>query len=137
MKIVTGGPVSGKNFFYRKNVVEEAWEQIESGSHILIAAPRRVGKTSLMFYLRDNPKKGYNLIHMIIESEYDENSFFKRVFEEIIETEFVKITEKTKVFFQKHIPGIKKIGTDGVEFEKRDELKRHWIAPAPAAFPTT
>jgi len=40
MKILTGSPVRGNDFFIREMLIEEAWDYIGSGNHILIAAPR-------------------------------------------------------------------------------------------------
>ena len=69
MKIRTGNPVRGENFFKRKLLIDKFWEQIETGNNILLVAPRRVGKTSLMFYLMDNPKENYYFIFLNIFTE--------------------------------------------------------------------
>jgi len=39
MDINTGAPARGDNFYFRKNIISKAWDLIESGNHILIAAP--------------------------------------------------------------------------------------------------
>jgi len=68
MKIQCGNPVRGDDFFYREKLVEKAWGLIDSGNHFLIAAPRRVGKTSLMCYLLDHPKDNYTFLYIDIET---------------------------------------------------------------------
>ena len=55
MKIVTGNPVRGDDFFDREQELEEIWSTLQ-GDSILLAAPRRVGKTSIMLRLVDQPK---------------------------------------------------------------------------------
>ena len=116
MKIQTGNPVRADDFFKRENVIQQAWEYLESGSHILIAAPRRVGKTSLMYYLADHPKKDFNFVYIITESVNNENEFFRRILKKILTTDFVKKSEKAKTLLEKYKPSIIKIGAEGIEF---------------------
>ena len=116
MKIQTGSPVRGDDFFKRNRLIEQAWELIETGNHVLIAAPRRVGKTSLMYYLLDNPRDHYNLIYYITESVNNENEFFRRIINRILKTDFIKRSQKVLTFLKQHKPTITKIGADGVEF---------------------
>ncbi len=74
MRIVAGNAVRGEDFFDRESVIKKAWDLIESGNHLLIAAPRRVGKTSVMFYLLDHPTSGYTCTYLISESVNNNNS---------------------------------------------------------------
>jgi len=121
VRIQTGNPVRGDDFFKRENVIEQAWEHLESGGHILIAAPRRVGKTSLMRYLEDFPKPPFSFIYLITESVNTENEFYRRMLNRIVKTDFVKKSQKIINFLLQHKPAIKKIGTDGIEFGVREE----------------
>ena len=58
-------PVQGDNFFGRTSELEDAWQRLEH-SHLLVSAPRRVGKTSLLFRLRDHaPVRDYDQQHYI------------------------------------------------------------------------
>ena len=116
MKIQTGNPVRGKDYFKREILINKAWNLIESGNHILIAAPRRVGKTSLMYYLKDNPKDDYNFLYLDTESINNENEFFRRIVNKVLKTDFVKSSQKILTFLETHKPTIKKVGPDGVEF---------------------
>lgn len=122
MDINTGAPARGKNFYLRKNIINKAWDLIESGNHILIAAPRRVGKTSVMYYLKDNPKKNYDFLFLDTESINNENEFFRRVVNKVLKTDAIRSSQKILMSLQKHIPSIKKINKDGVEFGVKDDL---------------
>jgi len=62
-----GLPVRGEDFFDREELIQELWNRLEAGN-ILLAAPRRFGKTSLMYHLLDNPKPRWNPIHIDAES---------------------------------------------------------------------
>ncbi len=121
MRIITGHPARGPDFFNRENLIEVVWEKIESGSHILIVAPRRVGKTSLMFYLLDHPRENYNLLYLNTESINNKNEFFRRVLNQVLKTNFVQKSQKIVTFLEKHKPTIKKVGIDGVEFGVSEE----------------
>lgn len=118
MKNSVGQAVRGKDFWKRVNELSTIWSAIESGSHILLVAPRRVGKTSIMFNLQDEPKNGYIVVYIDTESADSENEFWQKLFNALLEGEFVsklkKYTKKFGLFLEK--TNIDKITTKGVEF---------------------
>ncbi|MCP5108949.1 MAG: ATP-binding protein [bacterium] len=99
IKNITGQPARGKNFFNRPTLVHQFHAKIDSGSSILISAPRRVGKTSLMFHVKEKGMEGYHFIYLITESINSENEYFKHILNKIFDTEFLtplqKISKKT------------------------------------------
>lgn len=121
MRIQTGNPVRGKEFFNREKLIEQAWDLIEAGNHILLAAPRRVGKTSVMYYLMDNPKDGYTITYLITQSVNNENEFFRRIVNRVLKTDYVQKSQKVITFLEKHKPAISKVGPDGIEFGASEE----------------
>ncbi|MDD3685749.1 MAG: hypothetical protein PHE56_03170, partial [Bacteroidales bacterium] len=60
------------------------WKEIQKGNNILIASPRRVGKTSVMKYLTEHPKTGYKLVFRNVQGIDDETQFYKAIYELII-----------------------------------------------------
>ncbi|MFZ2630324.1 MAG: AAA family ATPase [Desulfosalsimonadaceae bacterium] len=122
MKITAGPPARGENFFDRENIIQKAWDLIESGNHILIAAPRRVGKTSVMYYLQDNPREGFDFLFLDTESVNNENEFFRRIVNKVLKADAIRSSQKIWNFLKKYMPSIKKIGPDGVEFGTKDDL---------------
>lgn len=94
IKNIAGQPVRGENFFGRPALVREFQQKINSGGSILISAPRRVGKTSLMFNVHDNGLEGFYFIHMITESVNSENEYFKHILHRVLDTEFLNTFEK-------------------------------------------
>lgn len=50
--ITIGPPATGDDFYDRELLLQEVEAALVKGS-VLLAAPRRVGKTSLMLHLRD------------------------------------------------------------------------------------
>ncbi len=63
MKIVTVNAVRGEDFFNRERELDEIWSTLQ-GDSILLAAPRRVGKTSIMLHLIDQPKDQFKVLFL-------------------------------------------------------------------------
>ena len=67
MRNVTGQAVTGEDLYGRDYELARLWEKLEQGEHILMLAPRRVGKTSLMQELRRAPRKNWDVIYIDVE----------------------------------------------------------------------
>ncbi len=63
---VVGSPVRGGDFYGRDRFVELVWRELGKGS-VLLAAPRRFGKTSVMHRLVDKPQGDYKIVHADLE----------------------------------------------------------------------
>jgi len=124
MKNCVGQVVRGSDFWNRKTELETIWDSIDSGSHILLVAPRRVGKTSIMHKIKDEPKDGYIVIYIDTESADNENEFWHKIFNAMQEEEFVSnLQSKSKELYErfKNIK-IKKVSASGVEFGDGETL---------------
>lgn len=77
---ICGRPVSGGNFFGRTEVAERAWTRLET-DHLLLSAPRRVGKTSLMHHLEANARaRGWlGGIYVTAQSVRSEEAFVAKL----------------------------------------------------------
>ena len=118
MKNSVGQAVRGEDFWKREHELASIWSAIESGSHILLVAPRRVGKTSIMFNLLDEPKADYIVVYIDTESADSENEFWQKLFNALLEEEFVGKLKKYSKRFGTFLEGISidKITTKGVVF---------------------
>ena len=94
MKNLTGPPARGEDFYKRTREIDEIKKAIDSYSHIQIAAPRRVGKTSILMYFKDNPMKDYYSVFVDVESVSSENDYFKKLYEELMRSEAFSGTAK-------------------------------------------
>jgi uncharacterized protein len=124
MRIMTGQVARKENFWDREKELEDLWYKVDSGSHILLVAPRRVGKTSLMYNILDNPKDDYIVLYIDTESADKENEFWKKLFHRLMEEEFVNtLQNKAKNLFNllKTIK-ITEISARGVKFGDGIEL---------------
>lgn len=118
MRIVVGQAVRDDNFWDRKFELEDIWDAIDSECHLLLSAPRRVGKTSIMYKVLDEPKSNYIPIYIDTESADNQNEFWQKLFNALIEEDFVnglKTTDKNLWDKLKTI-SFKKVSASGVEF---------------------
>lgn len=83
-KIIIGKDATGEYYYRREYIENEIWSEIKKGNNVLIAAPRRVGKTSVMKYLIENTEDGYKLIFRNVQGIDTEKEFYKTIYELII-----------------------------------------------------
>lgn len=86
-----GSPVDAVDLRFRDEFLAELWETIET-NHVLLTAPRRTGKTSVMDHLHQKPRDGFlvvsvnaqdlahpaDLFQLILDAFYDEHPKFMR-----------------------------------------------------------
>ena len=84
-KVIIGQAVRGSDFYLRPRIIDDLIISLDKGNHILLAAPRRIGKTSIMFYLLDNPKQDYLIKYLITQSVNNENEYYKRIYKKVVE----------------------------------------------------
>ncbi len=119
MKNIVGQVVRGQDFWDRKSELAKIWQAIENGTHPLLVAPRRVGKTSIMFKILDEPKDDYAVVYVNTESADSENDFWHKLFNALMDEEFKnKNILRLKSFYARiKTISIKKISTSGIEFD--------------------
>ncbi len=105
MRNIIGQAVSGDDFFERPQVIRKIRRKLQEGSHIYLSAPRRVGKTSIMHYLKDNPWDNYHFLYVITQSRYDADDFYKELCKVVIDSELFRgmrrVSDKLKNALQK------------------------------------
>ncbi|MCX5829776.1 MAG: hypothetical protein NTV58_17535 [Deltaproteobacteria bacterium] len=72
---IVGSPVRDEDFWFRTDFVEDLWESLVK-HNVLLLAPRRIGKTSVMYRLLDYPRDGWLVIHMNVEDLETPDDFF-------------------------------------------------------------
>ncbi|MDR3632396.1 MAG: hypothetical protein P4L84_01090 [Isosphaeraceae bacterium] len=80
---VIGAPVSGEDFYNREEEQRVVWERLENNS-LLMLAPRRVGKTSLMHRLRDTShQNGFLATFLSVQDQSLELGFVLKLYEAV------------------------------------------------------
>jgi uncharacterized protein len=80
-KIIIGNTATGAYYYDRPDIVANIWEQITIGNHVLLAAPRRVGKSSIMKYMIDNSIDNHKCIYKNIQGLGSADHFFQSIYE--------------------------------------------------------
>ena len=68
MRNITGQAVIGNDLYGREYELNRLWEMLEQSEHILMLAPRRVGKTSLMLELYRAPRENWDVFYVDVEA---------------------------------------------------------------------
>jgi len=84
MRNIIGIPARGTNFYERNREITRITQSLSNGNNIQITAPRRVGKTSILWHLLDNDIAQRNYIYVDTESIDSEDDFYKKILSEII-----------------------------------------------------
>ena len=128
LSISTGQAADGENkFFPRKKITDRIWRKLDRGEDLLIVAPRRVGKSSILRYIERNPNDGYFVKYISIMSVDSSNGFFKKLFTSLLEDDeiygFAKgyLTNARKIIknFGKKI---RSIGFEGIELDANEQI---------------
>lgn len=130
MNTIIGQVARGSNFFNRPKIINHIWDKLRVGSNLLLVAPRRVGKTSILFNLVDNPQNGFIVVYYTSESVNSEEEFFRKLYSHLLKniSSFKKYKLKIQTLGKDILSRIEKLGTEGIELGKskiswRDELQ--------------
>lgn len=131
MKNVVGNAARGEDFFPREREIEKIVNRIESGNNLQIAAPRRIGKTSILYYLLDNNIDGFTYVYVDTERIDSEEDYYKKILKEILKVE--KIAKSTRLNslikagekFLSKIKSIKILG-NGLDFNDEEKIINYY-----------
>jgi AAA+ ATPase superfamily predicted ATPase len=69
LMISTGRPADGKDkYFERPNIENKIWFKIKQKENLLLAAPRRTGKSSILKNIERNPQGNYLVKYKAVQS---------------------------------------------------------------------
>ncbi len=66
LELVVGGTPRGEDYFGREDLVETLWSRLRK-DNVLLAAPRRFGKTGAMYRLLDAPREPFRPLYINVE----------------------------------------------------------------------
>ena len=119
-KTILGSPATGNYYYPRTEIVDEIWDELEKGNFILIAAPRRVGKTSVMRDIEANPRENYKVTFENIQAVKSEIDFYKTLYKLILNC--LNTSKKAKKWLSAYLKTkkISEISTSGIKLEDKD-----------------
>lgn len=116
--ILIGPPAWGGDFYDRKDIIKKCWDTLEKSS-LILSAPRRYGKSSIMLFLRDNPKEGYFPIYFQLEDHFTLKGFIYELVTQIIDKDD-SVKKKLKKWFSKAFGGVEELSV----FDIKIKLKK-------------
>ena len=124
MAIIAGQAVRNENFWDRPFLMEDVFDIIETGGDILLVAPRRVGKTSLMYRILDTVGDEYVVIYVNTEAEHSVNAFWKKLFYTLMDDDFIVTLKNKASNFLNKIKSIRisEVGAEGIKFGEAEVI---------------
>lgn len=126
VRIVIGQVVCGEEFWNRKRELADIWRALETSS-VLLTAPRRFGKTSIMQRLVDSPKNGWNAFYLDTEGIMGPQDFLIEIIAVLAHDKAFKLfLGKAGIFWGGLLNRIDEIGVSEFKISLRQELAQEW-----------
>jgi len=125
-RIVIGPPVRGHDLWDRNNEVAQIWKTLNTGS-VLLPAPRRFGKTSIMLSLVDRPKEGWHAHFLDVEWVSGPGDFVAEITTTLIARYGSKeLLRKVGKIAGRALDRIKEVEVIKVKLALRESLQDEW-----------
>jgi uncharacterized protein len=133
-----GTPVRGDDLYGRDAFVQLVSEKLKTG-HVLLAAPRRFGKTSVMFRLIDKPAWNYRVIDADLEHFTEASELLTRLIELLARDDKLAkllnglswVPNKLWTFFRDNVD---EVGLLEVKLKLKAQLRESWQERGEAVF---
>lgn len=121
MRNITGSPVENSDFFDRPADLARLQREFRSNANVLLTAPRRVGKTSLVLRLCSLEKgAGRHAVYANVEGCHDELAFAEKLVDALNECGFhPELMNRVALCFRRARQALSgmKVGAAGVDME--------------------
>jgi hypothetical protein len=133
-----GPPVRGHNCFGREAFIDLLWQKLRCG-HILLAAPRRFGKTSIMYKMLDEPRWEYQVLLTDLEPLREPADLVAKLTELLMSQERTSRLLRGASFFPNKLWSGFRRSVEEIELHKlrlklRDEIRPNWQASGDELF---
>jgi hypothetical protein len=127
---IVGSPAREGDFWFRNEFIKNLWNSIKK-HNVLLIAPRRIGKTTVMYNMLDKPKDNWLVIHLNVEELKSPGDFFITLVDAIHEhqPEYLRRTlAKSSDFLKGIFSRIDKIEAYEfkIELRKSGDLRKNW-----------
>ena len=127
---IVGTVVRGEDFYGRDSFVQQLWERLET-TNILLAAPRRFGKTSVMYNLYDFPKSGFKVIPFDLEPVTEPVDFVVTLLDKLRQDQKImnilrKGGKTLRGIFQNVEIGIGALEDIDFKISLKERIKKNW-----------
>lgn len=123
---VIGNIAKGKDLWDRQVEIRNIWKTLEKSS-ILLKAPRRFGKTSIMYHLYENPKSGFKTFFLDTEGMGEPQDFLSALFTKVLSDSNVRGKLISITQWLKDIAGkVEEIEVADVRLKIKNEIGKDW-----------
>jgi len=127
---IVGSPAREGDFWFRDEFVKNLWNSIKK-HNVLLIAPRRIGKTTVMYRMLDHPKDNWLVIHLNVEELKTPEDFFITLVDAIREHQpayFKDTLAKGWDYLKGILSRIQKIEVYEfkIELRRSEDLKKNW-----------
>ncbi len=126
LKREVGNWVTGDRFWDREEDIPLFIEHLEEGAHILLIAPRRVGKTSLMREVARRIADRFICLHIDLQKAQSPADAMVEL--SLATKPYLNLWARTKETFKNTLSGIESLGIDELTVKLRDGLASDWQA---------
>jgi hypothetical protein len=126
LKREVGNWVTGDRFWDREEDIPLFIEHLDEGAHILLVAPRRVGKTSLMREVARRIAERYVCLHIDLQKAQSPADAMVEL--SLATKPYLNLWARTKEAFKNTLSGIESLGVDELTIKLRDGLAADWQA---------
>lgn len=132
--LILGSVPRGQDYFGREDIVKNLWAKLEK-DNILLTAPRRFGKTGLMYRLLDEPREPFRVLYINVENLNSAPDFMvdliaallrDRHFSRILSTAW----KGAKGFghFLRNLPSKIDLGEIKIGIREQTDVSKDWLA---------
>lgn len=133
-ELVVGSIPRGEDYFGREDLIETLWARLRT-DNVLLAAPRRFGKTGAMFRLLDDPQEPFRPIYINVEDTTTAAGFMVELLAALLrDRHFSRVLRDlwagTKGFgaWLRTLPTSIDLGGLKIELREKTEVGENWLA---------
>jgi len=120
----TGSPMDPDDLWFRDDFISRLWE-ILRGEHVLLTAPRRTGKTSVMDHLAARPRDGFSPVSVFVQDLDHPNEFLLTLLDAFHAKHpqlFRKVFQSTTSWIGKLLDRLEEVDVAGFKVAMRAQL---------------
>ena len=123
---VIGTPARGDKFWDREKELTQIWKALETSS-VLLVAPRRFGKTSIMLKIMDKPKTGWKTLYLDTEWIEGPGDFIVELITRVAEKGLLeKVWEGIQRIVGGAVSRIETVGIAEFKISLREKMGKDW-----------
>jgi len=123
---VIGNIAKGKDLWDRQEAIKSIWKALEKSS-VLLKAPRRFGKSSIMYHLYENPQPDCTVFFHDTEGMKSPEDFITGIMANaLVDSRFKKFFKSTAKWVRNIFKLVEEVDVADIRIKIRDGIKENW-----------